>query len=226
MNDIIKVEGYTQRIEEDDCMFVVYTIGHSNHSPEEFLRLLQAHCITCVADVRSMPASKHSPQFNQDILEGFLKYHHINYQFFGREFGARRTDSYNQQGQVDFELAVKTDLFQQGVKRINTLLEGNRMSLMCSEANPLDCHRFALVARYFHNQGIEIRHILKDASLTTHKQLEKEMINQYLHAKKPLLADVDELFGTYTDEDQLRDAYRLKNIEIGYRQQQEEDYYL
>ena len=58
------------------------------------------------------------------------------------------------------------------------------------------------------------------------KQLEKEMINQYLHVRKPLLADVDELFGTYTDEDQLRDAYRLKNIEIGYRQQQEEDYYM
>ena len=226
MNDIFKGKGYTQRIEGDDSMFVVYTIGHSNHSPEEFLRLLQIHSITCVADVRSIPASKHSPQFNQDVLEAFLNHHHINYQFFGREFGARRTDSYNQQGQVDFELAVKTDLFQQGVKRINTLLEGNRMSLMCSEANPLECHRFALVARYFHDQGIEIRHILKDASLATHKHLEKEMINQYLHARKPLLADVDELFGTYTSEDQLRDAYRLKNIEIGYRQQQEEDYYM
>jgi len=173
-----------------------------------------------------MPASKHSPQFNQDILEGFLKYHHINYQFFGREFGARRTDSYNQQGLVDFELTVKTDLFQQGVKHINTLLEGHRVTLMCSEANPLECHRFALVARYFHDQGNEIQHILKDASLATHKQLEEEMINLYLHARKPLLADVDELFGTYTDEDQLRDAYRLKNKEIGYRQQQEEDYYM
>lgn len=205
---------------------VIYTIGHSNHSQKEFLRMLQTYNITCVVDVRSMPASKYSPQFNQDILEGFLKYHQINYQFFGREFGARRADSYNQQGQVDFELTVKTDLFQQGVKRINTLLEVNKVALMCSEVNPLECHRFALVARYFHDQGIEIQHILKDASIATHKQLEKEMINQYLHVRKPLLADVDELFGTYTDEDQLRDAYRLKNIEIGYRQQQGEDYYM
>ena len=118
MNDIIKGEGYTQRIEGDDSMFVVYTIGHSNHSPEEFLRLLQIHSITCVADVRSIPASKHSPQFNQDVLEAFLNHHHINYQFFGREFGARRTDSYNQQGQVDFEFSVKTELFQQWVKLI------------------------------------------------------------------------------------------------------------
>ena len=105
------------------------TLGHSNHSQEDFLRLLQTHSITCVVDVRSMPASKHSPQYNQDILERFLKYHHINYHFFGREFGARRTDSYNLQGQVDFELAVKTDLFQHGAKRINTLQKG----LCCSK---------------------------------------------------------------------------------------------
>ena len=67
---------------------------------------------------------------------------------------------------------------------------------------------------------------MKDASLTAHTQLEKEMISQYLHARKPLLADIDELFGTYTTKDQLQDAYRLKNKEIGYRQQQEEDYYM
>ena len=169
-----------------------------------------------------MPASKYSPQFNQDILEGFLKYHQINYQFFGREFGARRTDSYNQQGQVDFELAIKTDLFLQGVQRIHTLLDRHRLALMCSEANPLECHRFAFLARYFHEQGFGIQHIMRDASLATHTQLENEMINQYLHARKPLLADVDELFGTYTAEDQLKDAYRLKNKEIGYLQQQED----
>ena len=204
----------------------IYTIGHSNHSQEEFLRLIQTHGITCVVDVRSMPASKHSPQFNQDAFEGFLKYHHINYHFFGREFGARRTDSYNQEGQVDFELAVKTDLFLQGVQRIHTLLERHRLALMCSEASPLECHRFALVARYFHEHDFEIQHIMRDASLATHTQLENEMISQYLHARKPLLADVDELFGTYTVEDQLHDAYRLKNKEIGYQQQQEEEYYM
>ena len=52
------------------------------------------------------------------------------------------------------------------------------------------------------------------------------MINQYLHARKPLLADVDELFETYTAEDQLHDAYRLKNKEIGYQLQQDEEYYI
>ncbi|MBQ6200877.1 MAG: DUF488 family protein [Prevotella sp.] len=47
----------------------IYTIGHSNHSQEEFLRLIQTYGITCVVDVRSLPASKHYPQFNQDTGE-------------------------------------------------------------------------------------------------------------------------------------------------------------
>ena len=199
----------------------IYTIGHSNHSQEEFLRLIQTYGITCVVDVRSLPASKHYPQFNQDTLEGFLKYHHINYQFFGREFGARRTDSYNQQGQVDFELAIKTDLFLQGVQRIHTLLEGHRVALMCSEANPLECHRFSLVSRYFYDNGLDVQHILKDGELASHEVLEKEMIDEYLHSKKPKLADIDQLFGSYTAEDQRCDAYRLKNKEIGYKPQYE-----
>lgn len=202
----------------------LYTIGHSNHSQEEFLRMIQEHHIDCIVDVRSLPASKHSPQFNQEALDSFLKYHQVNYQFFGKEFGARRTDSFNQQGQVDFELAVKSALFQQGVERIQSLLASHHVTLMCSEANPIECHRFAFVARYFHNHEVCVQHILKDASLITHAQLEKEMINQYLHVRKPLLADVDELFGTYTAEDQLLDAYRLKNKEIGYCWEQEEYY--
>ena len=88
---------------------------------------------------------------------------------------------------------------------------------MCSEADPLECHRFSLVSRYFHNQGIEVLHILKDAKLATHSEVEKRLVNEFLHSRKYHLSEVDELFGTYTAEDQLKDAYRLKNKEIGYK---------
>ena len=203
----------------------LYTVGHSSHTQEEFLRLLQEDDVNCIVDVRSVPASKYAPQFNQDALESFLRYHGMTYYFFGHEFGARRMDSFNNNGQVDFELAVHTRLFQQGVERLTSLLSNHHVALMCSEANPLECHRFALVARYFHEQGIEVLHILKDASTVNHTSLEQEMVKQYLTVRKPQLADVDELFGTYTSEDQLRDAYRLKNKEIGYRVKQLEEYF-
>ena len=78
-----------------------------------------------------------------------------------------------------------------------------------------------MVSRYFYDNGLDVLHILKDAELASHAVLEKEMIEEYLHAKKHRLAEVDQLFGTYTKEDQRRDAYRLKNKEIGYKPQLE-----
>jgi uncharacterized protein (DUF488 family) len=196
----------------------LYTVGHSNQTLEEFLSLLQCHEVNCVVDVRSVPASKYAPQFNEESLKSFLKLHDIQYLAFGDEFGARRTDCINNEGQVDFEVAVTTPLFQQGAKRLMKGLEkGFCIALMCSEADPLECHRFSLVSKYFHNQGIEVLHILKDAELATQVEVEKRMVNEFLHSRKYHLAEVDELFGTYTAEDQLKDAYKLKNKEIGYK---------
>ena len=202
----------------------MYTIGHSNHSQEEFLHLLEMYEICSVIDVRSIPASKHSPQYNKDALEGFLRINNIDYHYFGKEFGAHRFDALNEMNQVDFELAVNTELFHQGVDRLVSLLESQTVVLMCSEANPLDCHRFALIARYFHEHGFEVSHILKNGELATHQSLEQQMINDYLHIRNPKLPEIDELFGTYTAEEQRRDAYRLKNEKIGYRIEQQEEY--
>ena len=102
------------------------------------------------------------------------------------------------------------------------VLKQKSVALMCSEADPLECHRFAFLARYFHEHGFEVWHVLKDATIVSHYNLEQRMINLYLHAKRPKLPEIDELFGTYTVEDQLYDAYRLKNKEIGFRVEQEE----
>lgn len=191
------------------------------------MALLRIHDVNCIVDVRSVPASKYAPQFNQESLRQFLKTNGIQYLHFGDEFGARRTDSLDEDGQVNFELAAATPLFQQGVERVMKGLEkGFRIALMCSEADPLECHRFSLVSRYFHEHDIDVMHILKDGNLSPHAEVEKRMVQESLHSRKYRLAEVDELFGTYTAEDQLKDAYRLKNKEIGYKttMQMEEDY--
>lgn len=195
----------------------LYTIGHSNHLLTDFLNLLLKYGIDCIVDVRSIPASKYSPQFNKETLQGFLRSYNMDYQFFGYELGARRNDSFNELGYVDFELTVQTALFQEGVHKLTPLLEKKIIALMCSEADPLECHRFSLVGRYYHEEGLDVNHILKDATISSHEALEQEMIRDYLHSRRPLLPNIDELFGTYTAEDQRRDAYRLKNKEIGFR---------
>ena len=208
--------------------FTLYSIGHSSQTQEEFLALLSLHGVNCIVDVRSVPASKYSPQFNQENLKWFLKGHDVHYLFFGEEFGARRTDCIDEKvGQVNFEWAVETTNFKQGVVRLmNGLTKGFNIALMCSEADPLECHRFSLVSRYFYDNGLDVQHILKDGNLVSHAKLEKEMIEGYLHSRKYHLSEVDLLFGTYTKEEQRIDAYRLKNKEIGYKPQLqlEEDY--
>ena len=198
--------------------YKLYSIGHSSQTQEEFLALLMQHGINCIVDVRSVPASKYTPQFNQETLKWFLKSHDIQYLHFGDEFGARRTDCLDEHGQVNFERAVKTPNFQQGVIRLMTgLKKGYRIALMCSEADPLECHRFSMVSRYFYDQGVDVQHIMKDGILASHASLEKEMINQYLHSRKYHLPEIDLLFGSYSEEEQRKDAYRLKNKEIGYK---------
>ena len=207
--------------------YKLYSIGHSSQTQEEFIALLTPYGINCIVDVRSVPASKYSPQFNQETLKWFLKSHGIQYIHFGDEFGARRTDSIDPKGQVDFELAVKTELFQQGAARLMKGLEkGYQIALMCSEADPLECHRFSMISRYFYDQGFDVQHILKGGTLASHASLEKEMIKQFLHSRKYHLPEVDLLFGTYSEEEQRNDAYRLKNKEIGYKPelQLEEEY--
>ena len=208
--------------------FTLYSIGHSNQPLEDFLGLLKMYGINCIVDVRSVPASKYSPQFNQENLKWFLKGHGVHYLFFGEEFGARRTDCIDEKvGQVNFEWAVETPNFKQGVVRLmNGLTKGFNIALMCSEADPLECHRFSLVSRYFYDNGLDVQHILKDGNSVSHAKLEKEMIEGYLHSRKYHLPEVDLLFGTYTKEEQRIDAYRLKNTEIGYKPQLqlEEDY--
>lgn len=195
----------------------LYSVGHSNGTAEELLELLRLADVNCLVDVRSVPASSYTPQFNKENLSRFLRTNGIFYLHFGEEFGARRSDSIVG-GQVNFEIAATTDAFQIGVKRIiKGLDKGYTIAFMCSEAKPLACHRFALVSRYFYENGYDVKHILHSHTIVSHENLEKEMIADYLKRRNSRLREVDDMFGSYTSEQQRVDAYRLKNEEIGYK---------
>lgn len=198
-------------------MNTLFTVGHSNGTVEELRTLLALAGIDCVVDVRSVPASAYTPQFNKEYLKRFLSNNGIFYLHFGEEFGARRTDAIVD-GQVNFEKAVTTPAFLKGVERIKHGLEqGYYIALMCSEADPLACHRFSMISRYFHDQGFEVKHILHTKEIVSHDELEKKMISEMLSKRNSKLPEVDTMFGTYSAEDQRRDAYRLKNAAIGYK---------
>jgi len=202
---------------------IIFTIGHSNHTIDYFLELLQSQNIDYLIDVRSMPASKYNPQFNQVPLCNFLKNNGITYEHFKEEFGARHEEEkiLDEQGQVDFELFRKTFNFQQGVERVDIeASKGLKIALMCSEGNPLECHRFSMIAIYLEEIGFDVKHILKDKVIKTHQQLEIELLKKY-RKKLP----VPSLFEPNVNEEtKLKEAYRLHNKEIGWIvQKQEQD---
>jgi uncharacterized protein (DUF488 family) len=156
----------------------LFTIGHSNHTIEEFLSLLRKHSITAVADVRSVPYSQYNPQFNREAIETSLKNNSIGYVFLGKELGARPDDpSCYTQNQVNFNLLTKKKFFINGIHRIIHGIEQNhRIVLMCSEKDPLFCHRTVLICRYLKRFDLEIEHVLYDGQLERHPDTETRLM--------------------------------------------------
>ncbi len=189
----------------------VYTIGHSTHPIERFIKLLNMHSIAAICDVRSAPYSRMNPQFNREPLRDTLKEAGIAYVFLGEELGARSKDpSCYRHGRVDYELLARTELFHSGLERVREGVRTHRIALMCAEKDPLDCHRTILVARNLVEQGVTVSHILSDGSVESHDQ-SMSRLTQMLRIGE------NDLFRSR--EDAIRDAYRQRGEAIAYTEQ-------
>lgn len=143
---------------------IIYTIGHSNRSFDEFLALLQEHGIERVLDVRTIPKSRHNPQFGQTELAPALAQHDIAYTHLAKLGGLRKVqaDSPNTawrnksfQGYADY---MQTPEFKAGLEQAIAYGWEDRCVLMCAEAVPWRCHRSlvgdALLARHIRVEDI------------------------------------------------------------------------
>ena len=159
---------------------ILYTVGHSNHPIEAFLDLLQRHGIEVLADVRSMPSSRHNPQYNKPALDLVLARHGIRYVFLGRELGARREEPGAWEGNtVSYDRTARLPAFREGLDWIRDNVDRHRLALMCAEKEPLHCHRTLLIGRELRGEFAgRIRHILADGRLEAHEDLEQRLIAQ------------------------------------------------
>lgn len=192
---------------------VIYTIGHSKHPISYFLELLSHYGVTCVVDVRSIPASRFNPQYNKKALAESLKSIGLKYVHFGDAFGARQTDPalLNEAGFVDFEKVRSTVKFRNALEELRRRSEGgDTLALMCSEAEPLTCHRFVMISVDL--KDFEVRHILKDMSFVTQEGLERELIATLEKNRGQILI----FDGAMSDAERLKLAYRMMNKKIGY----------
>jgi len=153
---------------------VVLTIGHSNRALEELIRLLQAYHVTQLVDVRTVPRSRHNPQFNRDTLPDALRPVGIDYLHIPGLGGLRypRPDSPNAgwkntsfRGFADYML---TPEFAESLATLMILAEQRRIALMCAEAVPWRCHR-SLIADALTARGYPVEHILSATRTQTHK---------------------------------------------------------
>lgn len=186
----------------------IFTVGHSNHTLQHFLKLLESHAVTAVADVRSSPFSKYNPQFNRDPLADALDQHGISYVFVGAELGARPSDTACYvDGKVDYARLTGSAPFQAGIERVVKGCEKHRVALMCAEKDPLQCHRSILISRVLNACGLAVDHILADGSVEPHA----DAMNRLLELLK---LPREDMFRTH---DQLvADACTLQERQIAF----------
>ena len=193
---------------------MIHTIGHSIYEIEDFIKLLQKNNINTVVDIRSTPYSKFASQFNRELLKQILKKNSICYIFMGNLLGARYDDKnlLFDNGKVNFKKVQETKNFQDGITRLEKGIEKcYNISLMCSEKEAVDCHRFGLVAEFLSQQSIQVNHIYPE-KVVSQQELEQRLLKKY----DKQIPKIDLFNPNVNLKEQLEKAYKLRNIDIAY----------
>jgi uncharacterized protein (DUF488 family) len=161
----------------------IFTVGHSTRSIDEFIELLSTHGVRGIVDVRSIPRSRHNPQFNADLLEHSLERKGISYQHIEELGGLRnaRKDSVNLgwrnasfRGFADY---MATPEFSEGLESLIEIASARETSMMCAEAVPWRCHR-SLIGDALTKKGW----IVKDIMSRT--VAERHLLTPFLKTRK------------------------------------------
>ena len=151
----------------------IFTIGHSTHPIDEFISMLNAHGIRKLIDVRTIPKSRHNPQFNGDQLAASLRARGITYGRMESLGGLRhpRKDSPNAawrnasfRGYADY---MQTEEFAAAVAQLVETGKTNDAVIMCAEAVPWRCHR-SLIGDALLARNVEVLDIMTEKSATPH----------------------------------------------------------
>ena len=168
---------------------MLYSIGHSNHTIEHFVSLLQSAGVKLLADVRSYPKSRFAPQFNREALEQSLPQNGIGYLWLGKELGGMAREK------------ISREDFERGLGRLIAESEKQPAAMMCAERDPLDCHRWLWLTRELTARAIEVRHILANGRIESQHDTEDRLL-----AAEGLAGE-----DFFPREQRLDDAYRARS---------------
>jgi uncharacterized protein (DUF488 family) len=175
-------------------MSMVYTVGHSSHPFEAFLKLLGDHGVAVLVDVRSAPYSKYAPQFDREVLQRALNAAGIKYLFLGAELGGRPENQayYDAEGHAVYSRMTTDPAFVAGIERLERGMANYRLALMCGEEDPAHCHRRLLVARILMERGHEVVHIRGDGRVVSDEDVASQSGKSLVNEQPALFAELDE----------------------------------
>ncbi len=158
----------------DSAEIVVMTIGHSTRPLDEFIQLLLDHQVTLLVDVRTVPRSRHNPQFNRDTLPDVLKLSGIGYEHMSGLGGLRHSslkDSPNggwrNASFRNFADYMQMQEFAENLHELIEIAKRERIALMCAETLPWRCHR-SLIADALLLRAVAVRHIIDARHIQEH----------------------------------------------------------
>ena len=167
-------------------MAQLYTIGHSNRPLDEFIRLLQEAGVDLVVDVRTIPKSRHNPQFNADALEHALHGAGIGYKRIPELGGlrSRRKDQgpspngfWENENFRNYADYTATPAFAAGLDELRRLGEARTCAIMCAEALWWRCHR-RIITDYLLAAGETVIHIMGEGKLEPAQLTDAAIIGQ------------------------------------------------
>ena len=159
----------------------IFTIGHSTRTLDELIGLLKTYGVTLVVDVRSVPRSRHNPQFNKETLPAILKPEGIKYIHIPEIGGLRRPKhesinlAWKNRGFRGYADYMQTKEFTDNLLKIIALARENCLALMCAEALPWRCHR-SLISDALTVRHIKVQHIISTTSCLNHEISEMALV--------------------------------------------------
>ncbi|WP_153730531.1 DUF488 domain-containing protein [Sporosarcina obsidiansis] len=153
----------------------IYTVGHSTHTKDEFLKLLHDAEIEKLVDVRAFPGSRKFPHFHEECMKKWLPAHDVEYEHV-RELGGRRrksktvdstvNDAWNNQSFHNYADYTLTSDFLEGIQHVTDEAINKRIAICCSERHPARCHRL-LISNWLAFHGWNVKHIIDGAEEKT-----------------------------------------------------------
>lgn len=196
----------------------IFTLGHTNRSFLEFIQITSLFGIRRIVDVRAVPFSQYTPQFDRSLLRRELKNYSLEYIYMGGTLGERPSNEelYMESGTLDYEKVSQTPEYQAGIASLLPLCDG-RTLIFSSHIDPINSHRGLLIGRTLDKCGVVVNHIVgRDMpTIITQEELSEKLVDLYFPDRWQLsLPFMDE---PICMEDMISAAYYRQNEKTAWK---------